>query len=294
MYKRITVIGLGSLGGFFAENISNLEGLESLSLIDSDTVEPKNLENSIYRERDIHKKKVEALKEIIQFNNEYIQIHILDHEFQEGHTVLPESDLVVDCRDSICSRGDQIDIRLSISYRSLIIDCKKNVVVEQERQGRYIGSMTKNNIRSAAFNAFLVIDNGMIQDLISRQVVHYIDLDKFCDSIDRSIQLEDDKPELIYDYCNGENKLINLQERLPSIIEANKNSELSVIIGESRGSPKPIDIIPKDKIRSYSDGVRLFSTLVRDLTLPFDRYYIEMNDVRDKIYVELYPETGGA
>lgn len=294
MYKKITVIGLGSLGGFFASYISDLEGLELLSLIDSDSVEMKNLENSIYRECDVYKKKVHSLREIIQFNKPKLQIYIFDHNFQEGSTKLPESDLVVDCRDSVCNRGNKIDIRLSISYRSLIIDCKKNVVVERERKGRYISSVTKNDIRSAAFTAFRVIDSGLIKDMIQRQLVHYVELDRNEDDIERSIQLKDNKPEMLYDYCDGENKLVNLHERLPSVIEANKESELRVVIGESRRLPQPIDVIPKHQLQTFNDGIRVFSTLVRELTLPFDRYYMEMRAVKGKIYIELYPETGGA
>lgn len=294
MYKRITVIGLGSLGGFFAEDISGLVGLETLILIDPDMVEEKNLENSIYRPRDVGKRKVDVLKEIILFNINNLYIQQYCHEFQEGRTTLPPSDLVVDCRDVICSRGSEIDVRLSISSKSLIIDCKKNVEVHQERQGRYILSVTKNEIRSAAFSAFRVIDCGLIVDLIRRQVVHYIDIDKDEDSINRSIALVNNKPEIIYDRYNGEEKLVNLQERIPNILDANKTHALQVVLGEGRNFPKPIEIIQKNSLRTISDVVRVFSSLAKDINFPFEKYYIEVKIIGNRSFVEFYPETGGA
>ncbi len=42
-YKNVVVIGLGTLGGFIAEAISNLENTEKLVIIDNDIVESKNL-----------------------------------------------------------------------------------------------------------------------------------------------------------------------------------------------------------------------------------------------------------
>lgn len=294
MYKRITVIGLGSLGGFFAEDISRLVGIETLILIDPDVVEEKNLENSIYRPRDVGKRKVDALKEIILFNINNLHIQQYCHEFQEGRTTLPETDLVVDCRDSICSRGNEIDMRLSISSKSLIIDCQKNVEVHQERQGRYIWSITKNEIRSAAFSAFRVIDCGLIKDLIRKRVVHYIDLDKDEDGINRSIALTNNKPEMVYDRCRGEEKLVNLQERVPSILEANRTHDLQVVLGEGRNFPKPLEIIQKNSLQTISDVVRVFSALARDINFPFEKYYIEIKVVGNSSYVEFYPETGGA
>jgi hypothetical protein len=294
MYKRITIIGLGSLGGFFAEVISRLVGLETLILIDPDIVEEKNLENSIYRPRDVGKRKVDALKEIILFNVDHVQIQQYFHEFQEGHTRLPETDLVVDCRDSICNRGSKIDVRLSISSKSLIIDCKKNVAVSRERQGRYIWSVTKNEIRSAAFSAFRVIDCGLITDLIRRQVVHYIDLDKDEDGINRSLVLTNNKLEMIYDSCSGEEKLVNLQERIPSILEANRTRDLQVVLGEGRNFPKILEIIQKSSLQTMSDVIRVFSSLARDINFPFEKYYIEVKIVGNSSFVEFYPETGGA
>ena len=44
-----SVIGVGALGGFVADSISDIEELETLTIIDQDIVEMRNLRNSIYR-----------------------------------------------------------------------------------------------------------------------------------------------------------------------------------------------------------------------------------------------------
>ena len=46
MQRNICVIGIGSLGGYLARNLSELETTKNLLLIDYDTVERENLRNS--------------------------------------------------------------------------------------------------------------------------------------------------------------------------------------------------------------------------------------------------------
>ncbi len=98
-YKNIVVLGLGTLGGFIAEAISNLESTEKLVIIDHDVVESKNLRNSIYRQIDIGCPKVEALKDILSYQNPDIEIWAFQTEYVEGVTKLIKEDLVIDCRD---------------------------------------------------------------------------------------------------------------------------------------------------------------------------------------------------
>ena len=43
MYGDICLIGIGTLGGFLAKNISELESTKNLTLIDYDIVEQKNI-----------------------------------------------------------------------------------------------------------------------------------------------------------------------------------------------------------------------------------------------------------
>lgn len=61
---RIHIIGCGSVGSTVAENLARC-GITKFALWDFDTVEPHNLANQMFRERDVKKPKVEALLDII-------------------------------------------------------------------------------------------------------------------------------------------------------------------------------------------------------------------------------------
>lgn len=62
---RIHIIGCGSVGSTLAENLVRC-GVTNITLWDFDTVEPHNIANQMFRERDIGKLKVEVLKEMLQ------------------------------------------------------------------------------------------------------------------------------------------------------------------------------------------------------------------------------------
>ena len=62
--ERIHIIGCGSVGGTLAELLVRL-GLTKLTLWDFDDVEAHNLANQIYRQKDIGRKKTEALLDIL-------------------------------------------------------------------------------------------------------------------------------------------------------------------------------------------------------------------------------------
>lgn len=61
---RIHIIGCGSVGSTLAENLVRC-GLTKITLWDFDKVEAHNIVNQIYRQQDIGRLKVEALKDIL-------------------------------------------------------------------------------------------------------------------------------------------------------------------------------------------------------------------------------------
>jgi len=61
---RIHIVGCGSVGSTVAENLARC-GVTRFTLWDFDVVEPRNLANQMFRERDVHKPKVEALLDIL-------------------------------------------------------------------------------------------------------------------------------------------------------------------------------------------------------------------------------------
>ena len=61
---EVTVIGAGAVGSFTCLTLAKM-GVTNITVYDGDTVEEHNLPNQWYRSRDLGRKKVEALAEII-------------------------------------------------------------------------------------------------------------------------------------------------------------------------------------------------------------------------------------
>lgn len=61
---RIHIIGCGSVGSTVAENLAR-SGVTKFTLWDFDEVEPHNLANQMFRQKDVGKKKTEALLDIL-------------------------------------------------------------------------------------------------------------------------------------------------------------------------------------------------------------------------------------
>lgn len=73
--ERIHIIGCGSVGSTIAENLARC-GIEKVTLWDFDKVEAHNIANQMFREDDIGKAKVEALKDILLAINPDLNIKL--------------------------------------------------------------------------------------------------------------------------------------------------------------------------------------------------------------------------
>lgn len=73
--ERIHIIGCGSVGSTIAENLARC-GIRKITLWDFDKVESHNIVNQIYRQQDIGKTKVEALKDILVEINPDIELKL--------------------------------------------------------------------------------------------------------------------------------------------------------------------------------------------------------------------------
>lgn len=288
MYSNICVIGLGSLGGYLAKNLSELETTKNLLLIDYDTVEQENIKNSIYSQRDIGKLKTEAILQKIDSN---AQVHCINKKYIEGITKVPQYDLMIDCRDFTYERKNLIDVRLSVSFRNLIIDCRKNVKYNRQHEGKYLERLTKTDLKIAALNTTILIGNGIIKELINKQIVHEIPIDYISEKTKNYVKKNE--ADIIYDHNSFEGKLLNLHNNYSSIIDLNKNNELTICVG-SKTSPYLTKIISKNNFNSINDIISNFSSLMKNLPFPYNYYVISLNKYNNAFYVELLPETGSA
>lgn len=281
VYRSVTVIGVGTLGGFVAEAISNLEGLETLVVVDHDIVEVKNLSNSIYRPIDIDLLKVDALKDIIS----NVQVESYPMMFEEGKTSLPRTDLVLDCRDSTYNRGSYIDARLYISSRYLIVDCRKDVHYKEQLYGRYIETLTSDDLRYASMTVSMILHSGTIKSLIDLKSVQKYELD-YVKKIDTC------RYDVLYENVAGDDKFVNLPDKIIPILELNKKHDLNVVVG-SKNMPMSQTVIPMGSLKNGNDLITNLDSVTR-IPCNFKNYVVSFTQEYNQIVVELIPETGAA
>lgn len=281
VYRSVTIIGVGTLGGFVAEAISNLEGLEKLVVVDHDIVEVKNLSNSIYRQIDIDLPKVDALKDIIT----NVKVETYPIMFEEGKTFLTTTDLVLDCRDSTYNRGSYIDARLYISSRYLIVDCRKNVSYQEQMYGRYIETLTRNDLRYASMTVSMILHSGTIQSLVNLKSVQKYELD-YVKKIDNCHY------DVLYETDIAEDKFVNLPDKIIPILDLNKSHSLNVVVGDKM-KPMSQTVIPIGALKNGNDLIKSLDSITR-LPCEYKNFVVSFIKEYDKVIIELIPETGAA
>jgi len=292
MMNSVAVIGCGSLGGYLTEAIADLCDVDRIIIVDPDTVEKKNLTNSIYERQDIGRLKVEALKEIIDLHKTGVEIQSFPLKYIEGETKIPNCDIVIDCRDFIYDRKNEINTRMYISSRYLIIDCRTDISYAKNHQGKYLDKLSKTDLKVASTSAATLLQKGHLSDIIKHQMVHKIELDYLSRDVCNALNLKLMKPDEVFDCQKNETKLVNLDENIQPIINLNKSCELKVCLGD-RNKPMATKTIPKGRLCRPHDVIK---TLVETIDLPYtyNSYLILVGKERDLVYIELLAETGAA
>jgi len=304
--KRIAVIGLGTLGGSLCKNISETaESIDELIIVDYDIVERKNIKNSIYKISQIGETKVDALTELIK---DEIRVIPLTMKYIEGKTPLPKCDLVIDCRDVVCSRGNEIDVRLYITGKILIIDCRKNVKTTYDYAGSYRHQISKNELNKAGFFATQIICNDQINQMIKNKVIQRVDLNLIPAFINEGIKRSiDNRMDIVYD---GVERLHNVEEHITPIMNLNKTSDVEVYIGPKEDeefqffNDRPVDniitfpkkrfaLIPKNSLKTSNDLINTLSDVVKK-QYNLVNFIVTLKRLKGETIVELLEETGAA
>ena len=303
--KRIAVIGLGTLGGALCKNISEMESIDELVIVDYDKVEGKNVHNSVYNASHIGETKVDALSEIIGD-----EVHVIpkNMKYEEGKTPLPKCDLIIDCRDVVCNRGKEIDVRLYISGKILIIDCRKNFKTQYNYQGSYRNKLKRSELNKAGFFAAHIICSKQIKEMLSNQMVQRIDLDLIPSVISKAVKKSlDNRIDIIYDDAD---RLHCLEENIKPIMNLVKTKDVDVYIG-SRDTKdlccidnRPIDVIPEVAKTKYAviphNSLKSSTDLIRTLTDIVQKqhnlvnFIVTVREINGESFVELLEETGAA
>ena len=232
MFRKVAVIGVGTLGGFLCKHISELNQVKEIVIIDPDIVESKNIFNSIYQSCHIGDYKVNALADII---DDDVAVTKINRKYIEGRTSLPQCNLVIDCRDVVCDRTSEIDIRLYISERVLMMDCRKRVSNACSYDGAYAVQLTKNEINKASFYAAQIIDSTEIYDMIKNNLVQQIDLDILPSVMGKAISRSiENKMDIVYENPNITNRLQCVEDNIKPILELNRDKPVDVYVGERK------------------------------------------------------------
>lgn len=101
--KNIVVVGVGALGSHVVQFLRNVEA--SVTAIDFDRVEQKNVQSQFHTKSSVGKNKVVGLQQAMQFLFGK-KIDVVPHKLAETNTkeLLGKADLVIDCLDNGESR----------------------------------------------------------------------------------------------------------------------------------------------------------------------------------------------
>jgi hypothetical protein len=303
VYENITIIGVGSLGGFLTKHISELTIVREITIVDFDSVESKNIFDSIYSYDDLGEYKVDSLYEIVKNN---ANINKLNQKYEEGVTILPQCDLVIDCRDVVCDRKNEINVRFSITDRTLVIDCRNSVKNSYSYDGRYSLSLTSNEINKAAFYAAQVIESGHLKEMIENNMIQYIDLDVVSDAMNKSIKESlSNRIDIIYDSNGNVNRLHCLQENIKPILFMNRTKNIEVFVGDRETHISNIlscfpeeaktkyALIPKNSLTNSVDVINKLTDIIRKQP-GMTNFIVTVKKRGAYEYVELLEETGAA
>lgn len=116
---RIHIVGCGSVGSTVAENLARC-GVTRFTLWDFDTVEQHNIVNQMFRQQDVGKPKVEALRDILMEINPDIAQHIeLKPKGWQGKLM---SGYIFLCVDSIELRRQIVERHMDSPFVKAVFD----------------------------------------------------------------------------------------------------------------------------------------------------------------------------
>jgi len=305
VFRKVAVIGVGTLGGFLSKHISELDGVKELVIIDPDIVESKNVFSSIYTSSQVGEYKVNALAEII---NDDVTVTKINKHYVEGKTFLPQCNLVIDCRDVVCNRDNEIDVRFYISRKVLMVDCRKQVKNACSYDGSYSIQLSKPEINKAAFYAAQMIDSEEILDMMKNNLVQRIDLEILPSMMSKAIKRTlENKIDIIYEDTDLSQRLQCIEDNIKPILELNKSQHVDVYVGEKPSQsilqklfnkmPEIAEtqyaMIPTGSLNTSMDVMKRLSELV-ELQPGVSNYIVTVRRENGKSFVELLEETGAA
>lgn len=140
---RIHIIGCGSVGATIAENLVR-HGLTAITLWDFDEVESKNLANQIFRFKDVGKRKVDALKDILTEINPEAEKDIKVKPKGWSGDVL--NGFVFMCVDSIDTRREIVTVNRYNPFMKALFDFRTGLYTAQHFAADWSDDKMKQNL----------------------------------------------------------------------------------------------------------------------------------------------------
>ena len=185
----------------------------------------------------------------------------------------------MDCRDYTYDRGKEIDVRLYIPGRNLIVDCRKDVKYINKVQGKYLSKLSKDDLRYASVIVSNLIRSNTMNRLIDQKTVQKFELD---------LKIDSAYYDIIYENESSGNKFINLPNTIVPILDLNKKSDLEIFVG-GKDYPVAQKTIPKNSLANSGDLIRKL-TLLTNSQIAFNSYVVSVEGKS----IELLPDTGAA
>lgn len=140
---RIHIIGCGSVGSTIAENLARC-GVTKITLWDFDKVEAHNITNQMFRQQDIGKLKVEALKDIlIDINPDASDDIELKPDGWNGKIL---SGYIFLCVDSIDLRREIVEKHIDSPYVKAMFDVRTMLTGAQSYAAKWDNYNAKKNL----------------------------------------------------------------------------------------------------------------------------------------------------
>ena len=147
--ERIHIIGCGSVGSTVAENLVRC-GLTKLTLWDMDKVEPHNVANQMFTQKDVGKLKVDALKDILLAINPTLPELITEPNGWQGKKL---SGYLFLCVDSIELRRQIVENHMKTPFVKAVFDFRTGLETAQHYAADWSDDKLKENLlKSMSFS----------------------------------------------------------------------------------------------------------------------------------------------
>lgn len=140
---KVHIIGCGSVGSTLAENLARC-GVTDMVLYDFDKVEPKNIVNQMFYQRQVGMNKVDALKEILcEINPECAETVKTKPEGWQGKLL---TGYVFLCVDSIEVRKDFVKKHFNSTMVKAVFDFRTELESAQHYAADWLSAKAKENL----------------------------------------------------------------------------------------------------------------------------------------------------